>query len=326
MSMRPTYCYWSVATGPYAELMARCVASARAAGVFKEFHVMTDRPIQGAESYEAYEVELTDKLFKLVYLKAAISKLNFDYYVWVDADTLFHRNPRNLLASLSRSPIHVPLEINLSALIADADGRRSQSGTAASAAPATGQPGVGQSSWATGMPIFQGVNNDGETASGAADVDAVHARLHGLSIRDYVKLFAAAGVSNPVYWSRSAFWIIRRTAIERVCELALHFRAFVKDRGATADATAGLSFAMQMLCADPAKHELFERPDLWASAAGRAVKAESDAADMEIKYPLVGAVTGMKPAIVHWSQSLSPDQPGLAASKVETPRELVYAK
>lgn len=326
MNTPPTYCYWSVATGPYVGLMERCVASARSAGVFKEFHVLTDRPIQGAESYEAYEVELTDKLFKLVYLKAAISKLNFEYYVWVDADTVFRRNPRNLLACLGRSPIHVPLEINLSALIADADGRRSPNGGAASAAPATGQPGVGQSSRATGMSPFGCADNDGEAASGAADVDAVHARLHGLSIRDCVELFVAAGVSNPVYWSQSAFWIIRRSAIERVCELALHFRAFARERGITVDATAGLSYAMQMLCADPAKHELSDRPDLWASAAGRAVKAESDAADMEIKYPLTEAITGMNPAIIHLSQSRSPDQPGLAASKVETYRELVYAK
>ena len=326
MNTSPTYCYWSVATGPYAGLMERCVASARAAGVFKEFHVMTDRPIQGAESYEAYEVELTDKLFKLVYLKAAISKLNFEYYVWVDADTVFRRNPRNLLACLGRSPLHVPLEMNLSKLIAKADGRLPQNGGAASAAPATGHPCTGQSSRATGMSPFGYADNDGETAAKARDVDATQARLHGLSIRDYVKLFADAGVNNPVHWSRSAFWIIRRTAIERVCELALHFRAFAKDRGVTVDATAGLSYAMQMLCADPAKHELSERPDLWVSAEGRAVEAMSGSTGLEINWPLAGAVTGMSPAIIHLSQSLSPDQPRLAESKVETYRELVYAK
>ena len=326
MNTPPTYCYWSVATGPYAGLMERCVASARSAGVFKEFHVLTDRPIKGAESYEAYEVELTDKLFKLVYLKAAISKLNFDYYVWVAADTVFRRNPRNLLACLGRSPIHVPLELNLSELIAEADGRRPPNGGAASAAPATGQPCAGQSSRVTGMSPFGCADNDGETVAAAMDVDAIHARLHGLSIRDYVKLFADAGVSNPVYWSRSAFWIIRRTAIERVCELALHFRAFAKDRGVTVDATAGLSYAMQMLCADSAKHELSERPDLWASVEERAVEAVSGSTGKEIKWPLAGAVTGINPAIIHLSQSLSPDQPRLADSNVETHPELVYAK
>lgn len=294
MNSPPTYCYWSVATGPYAELMERCVASARAAGVFKEFHVLTDRPIQGAESYEAYEVELTDKLFKLVYLKAAISKLNFDYYVWVDADTMFRRNPRNLLSCLGRSPIHVPLEINLSAFIVEADGCRSQNGGAASAAPATGRPDAGQNSWATGMSPFRY----------RADVDAPQPGLYGLSMRDYAQLFVAAGVNNPVYWSRSAFWIVRRTAIERVCELALHFRAFAKERGITVDATAGLSYAMQMLCADPAKHELAARHDLWSSAC-------------------MGVLVAPAPAIVH--TSFSTQLAKVAAVETETmiPHELV---
>lgn len=253
MNTPPTYCYWSVATGSYAGLMERCVESARDAGVFKEFHVMTDRPVKGAESYDAYEVELTDKLFKLVYLKAAISKLNFDYYVWLDADTVFQRNPRNLLTCLSRSPIHLPLEVNLSAVLANVEASSPKPGReilyALSVAPAD----------AAAVPA--------NLANCFVDVDTSHPRLHGLSIREYVKLFAAAGVSNPVYWSRSAFWIVRRTAIERVCELALHFRAFAKERGVTVDASDSLSYAMQMLCADPAKHERSARPELWAGQA-----------------------------------------------------------
>jgi len=231
MNTPPTYCYWSVATGPYAEFMARCVASARAAGVFKEFHILTDRSIEGAESYEAFEVEMTDQLYKLIYLKAAISKLNFDYYVWLDADTIFRRSPRNLLACLSRSPIHVPLEVNLTAAI-----------TAA------------------------------KSPHGPVRVDQPQEILYGLSIRQYMELFTSAGVNNPVYWSRSAFWIVRRTAIERVCELALRFRATAKGRCITVDATAGLSYAMQMLCADPCIHEATANTDLWESVDARVGK------------------------------------------------------
>ena len=108
--MAAKYCYWSVATGPYAAWMERCAASARAAGVAKEFHVLADCEVPGCECYDAMGVDLHDGMFKFIYLQAAISKLNFDYYVWVDADTLFTRNPDRLLAALCASPIHAPLE------------------------------------------------------------------------------------------------------------------------------------------------------------------------------------------------------------------------
>ncbi len=97
--MKPSYCYWSVADGDYGALMERCVRSAREAGVFKEFHVLTDRPLEGCECYDAYQIEKENGLFKLHYLKAGMSRLNFDYFVWIDADTLFARNPVERMSS-----------------------------------------------------------------------------------------------------------------------------------------------------------------------------------------------------------------------------------
>ena len=91
----------------------------RAAGVFKEFHVLTDRPLAGCECYDAFQCDRADGLFKLHYLQAGMSRLNFDYLIWLDADTVFVRNPVNVLAPLGHSPIHVPLEMNLSALTED---------------------------------------------------------------------------------------------------------------------------------------------------------------------------------------------------------------
>src|SRR5437773_2303121 len=117
--MGQRYCYWSVCDGAYADLMKYCVASARKAGVFKEFHVLTHRPIEGCECYDAMDIEKTDQLFKLIYLKAAISKLLFDYFIWIDADSWFVRNPKNVLDCLGKSPIHIPLTTNLSALKED---------------------------------------------------------------------------------------------------------------------------------------------------------------------------------------------------------------
>ena len=57
--------------------------------------------------------------FKLHYLKAGTSRLLFDYFVWVDVDTVFLRNPVDVLGSLGRSPLHVPLEANLSSMAED---------------------------------------------------------------------------------------------------------------------------------------------------------------------------------------------------------------
>lgn len=116
LKMSAKYCYWSVADGPYGAMMERCVRTARACGVFKEFHVLTDRPLAGCECYDAYQCDKADGLFKLHYLKVGMSKLLFDYFIWLDADTVFVRNPVDVLACLGRSPLHVPLEVNSSAL------------------------------------------------------------------------------------------------------------------------------------------------------------------------------------------------------------------
>jgi hypothetical protein len=117
--MAPKYCYWSVATEEYGALMEQCVRTARAAGAFKPFHVLSDRPLEGCECYEAYQCDKSDGLFKLHYLKVGMTRLNFDYFVWLDADTVFVRNPVDVLGPLGRSPIHVPLETNLSTLSED---------------------------------------------------------------------------------------------------------------------------------------------------------------------------------------------------------------
>lgn len=102
-------------------MMEHCVRTARQAGVFKEFHVLTDRALIGCDCYDAYQFEKTHGLFKLHYLKVGMSRLNFDFFVWLDADTVFVRQPLDLLAAVSRSPIHVPLEASLSALTEDRD-------------------------------------------------------------------------------------------------------------------------------------------------------------------------------------------------------------
>src|SRR5213596_3367303 len=98
-AMKSKYYYWSVCNGAYGAMMEHCVRTAPNAGVFKEFHVLTDRPLEGCECYDACQLEKTHGLFKLHHLKVGMSRLSFDYFIWLDADTVFARNPFDLLGS-----------------------------------------------------------------------------------------------------------------------------------------------------------------------------------------------------------------------------------
>ncbi len=51
--MSPRYCYWSVVDGDYSTMMAAVIQSARKAGVFRNFHVWSDREIPGAINHPA---------------------------------------------------------------------------------------------------------------------------------------------------------------------------------------------------------------------------------------------------------------------------------
>lgn len=243
--MNPRYCYWSVCDGPYAGLMEECVASARAAGVFHEFHVLTDRVIEECECYDAHKVEKANGIFKIVYLQTAISKLLFDYFIWIDADSRFTRNPRNVLACLDKSPIHVPLISRI-------------------------PPGSGQSP----LPV-------------------------GLTCEQYESLMVKGGVTNPIYTASTAFWIIHHDAIDHVFSLASDFLVLGRDRGLATDASAGLSYAMQMLCGDPEAHRVAQWPGLWASDDENHFQ---DGPPHNTPWPvqdLFGEKTMVSPAIVH---------------------------
>ncbi len=240
--MAQKYCYWSVCDGPYAQMMAGCVDSARRAGVFKEFHVFTDRPIEGCECYDAQTIEKTGALFKLIYLKAGVNKLLFDYFIWIDADSRFTRSPNRVLEVLSRSPIHVPLISNVSEL------------------------------------------NEEIT-------------VDGLSNFRYIELMKKAGVLNPVYSASTAFWVVKREAIEHVCQLAYDFLATARNEGLDLDANSAPGCATPMLCANPGAHWQEARPDLWASDDRRVFQDRSANAQAHIDrgHPS----DRITPAIVH---------------------------
>jgi hypothetical protein len=226
-------------------MIEHCVRTARTVGVFKDFHVLSNRPLEGCRCYDAYQCDKTDGLFKLHYLKVGMSRLPFEYFIWVDADSVFVRHPDDPLGALGGSPIHVPLEFNLSALGDDL-------------------------SW------------------------------KGTSCLKLREAFERAGITNRVYLSQSAFWIVRRDAIDQIYELALQFWNETRRAGTLVDADASLGFAMQMLCADPEAHALTRRPDLWASDdLGQLDHGEVNSGPWEWKHPLGGEGVIVRPAIIH---------------------------
>ncbi len=108
--MKERYCYWSAATGPRARLLQSLVVSARQAGVFKDFHFWTDRPIQDAKLHPAAKLNQPNGLFQLELLEQEVSRLRYEYYVWLSPDTFFVRHPGNLLEVLAGAPVHATFQ------------------------------------------------------------------------------------------------------------------------------------------------------------------------------------------------------------------------
>ncbi len=108
--MNARYCYWSVVDGTYATMMESVIASARMVGVFKDFHIWSDREVKGAITHRVHGFDKDNYLFKLNFLRDRVRKLNYDYFVWIDADSWFVRNPGDPLRVLQGSPVHASLE------------------------------------------------------------------------------------------------------------------------------------------------------------------------------------------------------------------------
>lgn len=108
--MNARYCYWSVVDGYYARMMESVIESARMVGVFKDFHVWSDTPVKGATTHPYKKLKKKHYLFKLDFLRKEVRKLNYDYFIWLDADCWFVRNPGDPLRVMQGSPVHSSLE------------------------------------------------------------------------------------------------------------------------------------------------------------------------------------------------------------------------
>ncbi|HXJ58671.1 MAG TPA: hypothetical protein VNU68_18600 [Verrucomicrobiae bacterium] len=111
--MTPRFCYWSVVDGDYSLMMAAVIHSARRAGVDTDFHVWSDVPVPGSIHHPAGTFEKWGCLFKLEFLRGAVKQLGYDYFVWLDTDMWFVRDPGNVPRLLRGAPLHIALETDL---------------------------------------------------------------------------------------------------------------------------------------------------------------------------------------------------------------------
>lgn len=99
------FCYWSVADsqGGHAAMAATLVDSARRAGVDEQFHIWTDQKIQDAVYHPCGTFNKDHYLFKLAFLRDEVAKLDYDAFVFLDADNFFVRHPGpNMVTDLLR--------------------------------------------------------------------------------------------------------------------------------------------------------------------------------------------------------------------------------
>jgi hypothetical protein len=108
--MSDKYCFWSVADGQYGKMMESVIKSARNVDIDTDFHIWSDQNINGSVTHQSGTFDKNAYLFKFHFLKNEVSKLNYDYFIFIDADSYFVRKPDNILKVLYGSPVHICME------------------------------------------------------------------------------------------------------------------------------------------------------------------------------------------------------------------------
>jgi len=87
-------CYWSIAWGSYNYILQTLLKSFKDVGMKEDFHIFSDMKLKYAHNHDLIASIELDKLqfFKFHYLKE-ISKLDYDIFVFIDADHFFVKKP-----------------------------------------------------------------------------------------------------------------------------------------------------------------------------------------------------------------------------------------
>ncbi len=124
---------------------------------------------------------------------------------------------------------------------------------------------------------------------------------HDHLISEYVEMMRQCGVTGEkVYNVNSGFFIVKREAIDIVCELAKDFWEHCCRKGYIFKEEPALAYATHMLCEDPEKHLLHLYPNIWCTDwTGEYAGRLPDGRDWIFMDYLHGEFYLVNPAIVH---------------------------
>jgi len=108
------FCYWSIATGALHQNYARAmVKSARSVGVAEDIHVWANPGVRlphcNVHVFDRLKHYAANYMFKLEVLKD-VAKLPYDYFVFLDADSFFVRDPDMEPLLRLAQPLHLHQE------------------------------------------------------------------------------------------------------------------------------------------------------------------------------------------------------------------------
>jgi len=109
--MTKKICFWSIGDGKYGKMAEVMVHSAKAVGVEYDFHIWTDLPhIEGATVHPCGNFYKKYYMFKFEFLKNEVSKLDYDYFVFLDADNYFVSNPGDMEKIIGDEKVFIQME------------------------------------------------------------------------------------------------------------------------------------------------------------------------------------------------------------------------
>jgi len=87
-------CYWSISWGQYSYILQSLLKSFKDVGMTEDFHVFSDKELKYVYNHKLIPTIELDQLqfFKFHYLKE-VAKLDYDIFVFIDADHFFVRKP-----------------------------------------------------------------------------------------------------------------------------------------------------------------------------------------------------------------------------------------
>ena len=111
--MNKKICYWSISWGDYDYMLQSLVNSFYQVGMTEDFITFTEKPIKNCINYRLDPNIENDRLqfFKFEYLKNRMQEMDYDIFVFIDADHFFVRKPGiNIEDILKNGPWHSFLE------------------------------------------------------------------------------------------------------------------------------------------------------------------------------------------------------------------------